>query len=124
MKVLLSALSLMLILGTILTVHPFASLPETVREEAPMVLFNLERVGGIGSRADDVVELGDCDEGIRKLADTLGWQDELEEEWRRVVGEEEAERQLKDAKQRAAVLEDEVDKLAEEVDSPSHLFWE
>ncbi|OIW30912.1 NAD-dependent deacetylase sirtuin-2 [Coniochaeta ligniaria NRRL 30616] len=86
---------MVLILGTSLTVHPFASLPETVREEAPRVLFNLERVGGIGSRADDVVELGDCDAGIRKLADALGWREELEEEWRRVVGDEEAERQLK-----------------------------
>lgn len=107
---------MVLILGTSLTVHPFASLPETVREEAPRVLFNLERVGGIGSRADDVVELGDCDAGIRKLADALGWRDELEEAWRRIVGDEEAERQLQGAKQRAAALEDEVDKLAEEVE--------
>ncbi|KAB5547292.1 DHS-like NAD/FAD-binding domain-containing protein [Coniochaeta sp. 2T2.1] len=107
---------MVLILGTSLTVHPFASLPETVREDAPRVLFNLERVGGIGSRADDVVELGDCDAGIRKLADALGWRDELEAAWRRVVGDEEAERQLKGAKQRVAFLDDEVDKLAEEVE--------
>lgn len=112
---------LVLILGTSLTVHPFASLPETVSEEVPRVLFNLERVGGIGSRADDVVELGDCDAGIRKLADALGWREELEEEWRRVVGDEEAERQLKGAKQRATVLEDEVDKLAEEVEEALNL---
>lgn len=112
---------LVLILGTSLTVHPFASLPESVRAEVPRVLFNLERVGGIGSRADDVVVLGDCDEGVRKLADALGWEDELEEEWRRVVGDEEAERQLKGAKQRAAVLEDEVDQLAEDVEEALHL---
>lgn len=112
---------LVLILGTSLTVHPFAGLPQTVREEVPRVLFNLERVGGIGSRADDVVVLGDCDEGVRKLADALGWRDELEEEWRVVVGDEEAERQLKGAKKRAAVLEDEVDKLAEEVEEALNL---
>ncbi|KAJ9133635.1 NAD-dependent protein deacetylase hst2-1 [Coniochaeta hoffmannii] len=112
---------MVLILGTSLTVHPFASLPETVREEAPRVLFNLERVGGIGSRADDVIVLGDCDAGIRKLADALGWRDELEAEWRRVVGDEEAERQLKGAKQREAALEDEVDRLAEEVEEVLNL---
>jgi NAD-dependent histone deacetylase SIR2 len=112
---------MVLILGTSLTVHPFAGLPESVREKAPRVLFNLEQVGGIGSRADDVVVLGDCDAGIRRLADALGWGDELEEEWRRVVGGEEAERQLKGAKQREAILEDEVDKLAEGVEEVLNL---
>jgi NAD-dependent histone deacetylase SIR2 len=112
---------MVLILGTSLSVHPFAGLPQTVREKSPRVLFNLERVGGIGSRADDVVVLGDCDEGVRRLADALGWRDELEAEWRRVVGDEEAERQLKGAKQRAAALEDEVDKLAEGVEEALNL---
>jgi NAD-dependent histone deacetylase SIR2 len=112
---------LALIMGTSLMVHPFAGLPETVREDVPRVLFNLERVGGIGSRADDVVELGDCDSGIRKLADALGWKDELEREWRRLVGEEEAERQLKGTTQRLPVLKDEVDKLADEVEEALNL---
>jgi NAD-dependent histone deacetylase SIR2 len=107
---------LVLIMGTSLTVHPFAGLPPTAREGVPRVLFNMEQVGGLGGRPDDVLELGDCDAGIRKLADKLGWLDELESKWRELVGEEEANRQLKGAKAREVVLEDEVDKLADEVE--------
>ncbi|KAK8008253.1 sir2 family domain-containing protein [Apiospora marii] len=85
---------LVLILGTSLTVHPFASLPDMAFEQTPRVLFNKERVGTLGHRADDVICLGDCDSGIRKLADELGWRDELERLWRGMVGDEEADRQL------------------------------
>ena len=74
---------LAIVLGTSLTVQPFASLPSFVSEETPRVLINLERVGGLGSRPDDVVLLGDCDEGVRKFADALGWRDELEAEWQK-----------------------------------------
>lgn len=72
---------LAIVMGTSLTVQPFASLPSFVREETPRVLINLERVGGLGSRADDVLLLGDCDAGVRKFADALGWREELEELW-------------------------------------------
>lgn len=85
---------LILILGTSLTVHPFASLPDMAFERTPRVLFNKERVGTLGHRADDVICLGDCDSGVRKLADKLGWRDELERLWRGMVGDEEADRQL------------------------------
>lgn len=81
-------------MGTSLTVYPFAGLPEEVPEKTPRVLFNMQRVGRLGSRADDVLVLEDCDSGIRKLADALGWREELESEWRHLVGAEEAERQL------------------------------
>ncbi|KAJ9155720.1 NAD-dependent protein deacetylase hst2-1 [Pleurostoma richardsiae] len=107
---------LALILGTSLTVQPFALLPELVRDDSPRVLFNLERVGGLGSRADDVLVLGDCDSGVRKFADELGWRDELEAEWRRLVGDEEAERQLRSRAKREEALEEEVSKLAAEVE--------
>lgn len=72
---------LAIIMGTSLSVQPFASLPSFVREDTPRVLINLERVGGLGSRPDDVLLLGDCDEGVRKFADALGWREELEEMW-------------------------------------------
>lgn len=112
---------LVLVMGTSLQVHPFASLPNLAGEGVPRVLFNLERVGTLGTQADDVLVLGDCDAGVRKLADELGWRDELEAKWRELVGEEEAQRQLQGGKQRAAVLHDEVSKLADEVEEVLHL---
>lgn len=103
------------IMGTSLTVHPFAGLPDLIKEDCPRVLFNMERVGSLGTMADDVLVLGDCDSGVRKLAEELGWADELEAEWRRVVGEKEAARQLRSAEDRQAELHDEVEDLAEKV---------
>ncbi|KAF4122855.1 NAD+-dependent protein deacetylase SIR2 [Geosmithia morbida] len=119
---------LVLVVGTSLSVYPFAALPDMADPTVPRLLFNLEQVGSMGSRADDVLELGDCDSGIRKLADELGWRDELESLWREVVGEDEAERQIashrkgkgKDAKDDGDV-EDEVAKLTREVDVALHL---
>ncbi|KAK3311000.1 DHS-like NAD/FAD-binding domain-containing protein [Chaetomium strumarium] len=112
---------LLLVMGTSLKVHPFAGLPNTADEEVPRVLFNLERVGSFGTQADDVLVLEDCDAGVRKLADELGWKDELERTWRDLVGEEEAERQLQGAKKRVAALHDEVSKLADEVEEVLHI---
>ncbi|KAK1758682.1 SIR2 family histone deacetylase [Echria macrotheca] len=115
-KDLISSADLALVMGTSLQVHPFASLPNYVPEGVPRVLFNLERVGGLGTQADDVLELGDCDTGVRKLADQLGWREELEKEWRDLIGEEEALKQLTGAWKRAEELQDEVEKLADEVE--------
>lgn len=107
---------LALVMGTSLTVQPFASLPEMVKDETPRVLFNLERVGSLGSRPDDVLVLGDCDSGVRKLADELGWGDELDAMWREIVGNKEAERQLRSAEEREAVMRAEVEDLADKVE--------
>ncbi|CAK7202934.1 Sir2 histone deacetylase Hst2 [Sporothrix eucalyptigena] len=85
---------LVLVLGTSLTVYPFAGLPTMAPDNVPRVLFNREVVGDLGSRADDVLALGSCDAGIRKLADALGWREELETLWREMVGDAEAERQI------------------------------
>ena len=63
-------------------VQPFASLPGSCAQGVPRLLINSERVGTLGSRADDVLLLGDCDTGTRKLATVLGWDKELEELWR------------------------------------------
>jgi NAD-dependent histone deacetylase SIR2 len=112
---------LILVLGTSLQVHPFAGLPNMADEDVPRVLFNLERVGSFGTQADDVMVLADCDAGVLRLADLLGWKDELEKAWRELVGDEEADRQLQGPKKRAAVLHDEVAKLAEEVEEVLHI---
>ncbi|KAM4063828.1 sir2 family protein [Hirsutella rhossiliensis] len=108
---------LVLIIGTSLTVYPFAGLPEMAREGKPRVLFNMERVGRVGGRTDDVVELGPCDDGIRTLANALGWREELEKLWRDVVGEEEAKRQLQSQERQDAAIDDEMQKLAEGVEA-------
>lgn len=112
---------LVLILGTSLSVQPFASLPDMTSEDTPRVLFNMERVGTLGTRPDDVLALGDCDSNVRELADELGWRDELEALWRQVVGDKEAERQLRSVQERQAELQDEVGDLAERVGAGLHL---
>ncbi|RCI13347.1 hypothetical protein L249_0797 [Ophiocordyceps polyrhachis-furcata BCC 54312] len=112
---------IVLILGTSLSVYPFAGLPEMATRGKPRVLLNMERVGRIGSRPDDVLEIGSCDEGTRKLADALGWREELETLWRQVVGEEEAEKQLQ---RRASVdedAEDEMQRLTEGIEEALRL---
>ncbi|TVY52983.1 NAD-dependent protein deacetylase hst2-1 [Lachnellula cervina] len=113
---------LVIVMGTSLTVHPFASLPQSASEGVPRLLINKEQVGDFGSRPDDVVFLGDCDEGVRKLADALGWRDELEELWLEVGGnvkEKEAERlrEAKKAMSKDEVLEAEIKQLTQDIDT-------
>ncbi|KAL9944023.1 Sir2 histone deacetylase Hst2 [Verticillium nonalfalfae] len=112
---------LVVVLGTSLSVYPFAGLPEHARPGVPRLLLNRERVGRVGQRADDVVELGACDDGVRKLAALLGWGDELEALWRRVVGDKEAARQRAAAEKGEDAMRDEVDKLTREVESALRL---
>lgn len=107
---------LAIVLGTSLTVQPFASLPSFVSEETPRVLINLERVGGLGSRPDDVVLLGDCDEGVRKFADALGWRDELEAEWQKTDPNKGRKQPSAPPKSRQEKLEDEIEKLTKDID--------
>lgn len=116
-----STADLAIVMGTSLSVQPFASLPQMVSEGVPRVLINKERVGDFGSRLDDVMVLGDIDEGVRKLADALGWREELEAMWRDVGGntkEKEAEqlREHREAMSKDEALEYEIQKLTSEVD--------
>jgi NAD+-dependent protein deacetylase SIR2 len=113
---------MVIIMGTSLSVQPFASLPSLAKEGCPRVLFNLERVGDLGSRPDDVVVLGDCDTGVRKLAEALGWLDELELLWREVGGniqEKEALRLREERKgmTKDEILEAEIGRLTGEIDT-------
>lgn len=75
------AADLCFIMGTSLSVQPFASLPGFCAEGVPRVLINQERVGSLGTRADDVLLLGDCDSGVRMLAAAMDWHEELEALW-------------------------------------------
>lgn len=108
---------LCIVMGTSLQVQPFASLPSFVSDGVPRVLINMERVGGLGSRPDDVLILGDCDAGVRRLASALGWESELEQVWELTN----PNRQSREAEMAAPAtrderLRDEVDHLTEEVD--------
>lgn len=116
-----SIADLVLIIGTSLSVYPFASLPEMVPQDRPRVLFNMERVGDMGTRPDDVLVLGECDDGIRKLADALGWREELEELWKGIVGPKEAARQKAGSKKHDEEIEDEVAKLTAGVEAALRL---
>lgn len=112
---------LIIVMGTSLSVQPFASLPQLARDGVPRLLFNLEQVGDLGSRPDDVVVLSDCDSGVRKLADALGWREELESIWFEASGkvkEKEASRLREERKamSKDELLEAEIDKLTGEVD--------
>jgi NAD-dependent histone deacetylase SIR2 len=108
---------LALVMGTSLSVHPFASLPQLCKDRTPRVLINSEQVGDMGSRADDVLMLEDCDSGVRKLAEACGWLEELEALWAGTArpGDESVEEKPK--KNRDELLQDEIDKLTKGVES-------
>ncbi|KAB8299061.1 hypothetical protein EYC80_001186 [Monilinia laxa] len=120
-KMIPATADLVIVMGTSLSVQPFATLPSLPGEKVPRLLFNMVSVGDFGSRLDDVVVLGDCDSGVRKLADVLGWRDELEELWVSVGGntkQKEAER-VAEARlnmSRDELLEADIEKLTSEVD--------
>ena len=86
---------LLIIIGTSLTVQPFAGLIDTVGPKTPRLLINKTKCGqssqisrllGLGSGLEfdsdnnyrDVLILDDCDNGCKRLADALGWGQELQ----------------------------------------------
>lgn len=71
---------LLIVMGTSLTVHPFASLVDLVPDDCPRVLINLDEVGNL-DRKDDIVVLGKCDDIVQELCRELGWEEELERAW-------------------------------------------
>ena len=116
-RMLPAAADLALIMGTSLTVQPFASLPSYCADGVPRVLFNQERVGGLGSRADDVLILGDIDAGVQKLASAVGWSEELDALYRASQFEQSHQEQDEHSiKSPDETLDEEVDKITKEVD--------
>ncbi|KAK5131196.1 hypothetical protein LTR08_001221 [Meristemomyces frigidus] len=115
---------LCIVLGTSLSVQPFASLPGMIRESTPRLLINKERVGGLGSGTDDVLLLEDCDSGVRKLAKACGWLEELEALWSKTAPKAAAEVAKASSglpKTKDEALNDEIDKLTREVDDALNL---
>ncbi|KAJ2903278.1 hypothetical protein MKZ38_010163 [Zalerion maritima] len=84
-----------IVIGSSLSVQPFAHLPDLISQEIPRVLLNNQIVGSFGRRPDDVIFEGTCDGGARALAMALGWHDDVEREWLRLAGEAEAKKQMK-----------------------------
>ncbi|KAL7424500.1 Sir2 histone deacetylase Hst2 [Cryptotrichosporon argae] len=105
----------LIVIGTSLQVQPFASLVNYVRPTCPRLLINREAVGpfvraGWKEGTRDGCWLGDCDEGVRRLCDLLGWEKELG----RLVKEGRAELEKLWKRKEA---EDEADRLEEEADA-------
>jgi NAD-dependent histone deacetylase SIR2 len=118
---LLPEADLCIVMGTSLSVQPFASLPGFCEDGVPRLLVNQERVGDLGSRPDDVLMLEDCDAGVRKLAKACGWADDLEALWAQTAKDDAAAAapapvKEKPRRTRDELLQDEVDKLALSVD--------
>lgn len=119
-----------IVMGSSLTVAPFSQLPQYTKDDVPRLLVNKEQVGGLGSRSDDVLFLGDCDAGVRNLADELGWRDELEALYKEVGG---PKAQQPEGTPAAKIINDdtlgaEIDKITSEVDhalkiSHGHKNW-
>ncbi|KAF3906040.1 hypothetical protein ABW21_db0206521 [Orbilia brochopaga] len=128
----LEDVDLAIVMGTSLTVYPFASLPMRVPRGPPRLLINKERVGELGSRADDVILLRTCDEGVRELCKELGWLDELEALWADTETDEMRAKREEEARKRALPLserlDEEVDKLTRDVEeslkvTKEHTAW-
>ncbi|KAH8818682.1 Sir2 family histone deacetylase Hst2 [Flagelloscypha sp. PMI_526] len=106
---------LMIVMGTSLTVHPFASLAFYATDDCPRVLVNLDKVGDFGSRGDDVLLLGKCDDIVIELAQALGWEKELRNLWDQTAlpeGSEEAGTTTADP---ATDVAEEVEKLTQKI---------
>ncbi|KAF1916006.1 DHS-like NAD/FAD-binding domain-containing protein [Ampelomyces quisqualis] len=114
---------LAIVMGTSLSVHPFASLPQICAEKTPRLLINSDKVGDMGSRPDDVLLLEDCDSGVRKLAEACGWLDELEALWAETARPDDPPQaeQPQTKKSRDEILQEEVDKLTKDVESTLNL---
>lgn len=72
---------LLIIMGTSLQIEPFASLVNTVRASTPRLLMNRNPVGpflGPALRRRDYIELGDLEHSVRRLAQMLGWDRQIE----------------------------------------------
>lgn len=115
---------LCIVMGTSLTVQPFASLPDLCAESVPRVLMNKEAVGSLGARPNDVVCLGECDDSVRELAKACGWTEELEAVCKTVnpalIESRSNSDESLDHVDREAGLASEIEKLTRDIDKTLH----
>ncbi|KIJ64406.1 hypothetical protein HYDPIDRAFT_90223 [Hydnomerulius pinastri MD-312] len=107
---------LLIVMGTSLTVHPFASLVGLVPKGCPRVLINLDEVGNF-SRLDDLVLLGKCDDIVRELCRELGWEEELDREWEATADSVEGEDRLPVSENEGEEkVSDELDRITKDIE--------
>ncbi|XP_070568630.1 NAD-dependent protein deacetylase sirtuin-3-like isoform X2 [Ptychodera flava] len=88
---------LLIVMGTSLEVYPFAGIVDSTRTYIPRLLINRQLVGPFVRKArfNDVSEIGDIVESVKKLARVLGWkktmEDLIEESEGKTNGESQAE---------------------------------
>ncbi|KAK1224046.1 Sir2 histone deacetylase Hst2 [Marasmius sp. AFHP31] len=109
---------LLIVMGTSLTVHPFASLASRNHPSRPRVLINLDLVGDF-YEPNDAVLLGKCDDVVKDLCRALGWEEELDRLWDDTaasleVGSEEAAGE-KEPKTEVQDLQKEVEDLTKKI---------
>ncbi|XP_004530651.1 NAD-dependent protein deacetylase Sirt2 isoform X2 [Ceratitis capitata] len=70
---------LLIVMGTSLEVYPFASLVGHAEPNCLRVLINRTSIDKFGSPTNkrDINFIGDCDDAVWKMAEALGWSDEL-----------------------------------------------
>ncbi|KAI9020781.1 DHS-like NAD/FAD-binding domain-containing protein [Phycomyces nitens] len=123
---------LLIVIGTSLMVHPFAGLIDHVPGNVPRLLINMDEAGVHKSpqhgfdfkwkygKKRDVAVLGPCDESIEKMADLLGWREELEtlykEGTEKLKAQWELEKDQKEIEEKKEAAVDIVDTLANELD--------
>ena len=75
---------LLIVMGTSLTVQPFASLINRVSSKIPRLLINNKKVGHkpggfrFTKKSRDVALLNECDSGVKELVEKLDWTKDLE----------------------------------------------
>ncbi|KAF9242632.1 DHS-like NAD/FAD-binding domain-containing protein [Melanogaster broomeanus] len=107
---------LLIVMGTSLTVHPFASLVDLVPEDCPRVLINIDEVGHF-DRKDDIVLLGKCDDIVQEICRELGWEEELDREWAATADSVEAEeRPPISGKKGEAKINEELERIVNDIE--------
>ncbi|KAF9262944.1 NAD-dependent deacetylase sirtuin-2 [Marasmius fiardii PR-910] len=113
---------LLIVIGTSLTVHPFASLASHPLLSCPRVLINLDCVGDFDEDDEsDYILLGKCDEVVQDLCRLLGWEDQLNQLWEETAKSVEVGSEVEAVTSKKDNAEEEVEKLAKQIQSAMDL---
>lgn len=105
-----------IVMGTSLTVYPFAGLAQGFRDAVPRLLINNERVGDFGYVPQDVVLLGEIDDKVRQFVAELGWTEELNALWQRMNPSKALSKKQEEKKSRDEAFREHLDSVTKEID--------